>query len=383
MDEVEREKKEQRTIRSTFHIDHLPNPFKIAYLPEQVQDWIAGRGFDFVSVCSYSGEIIYLTPSVKNVLSYASSELIGEKALDYFAPKDRETIEQNFICNTKKVQNFSVAVRNLTDKFIWVDVAIASIYVSEISDIVFITLVKDITDKKESEELLIRSEKMSVAGQLAAGVAHEIRNPLTSLKGFIQLLQAGVEQKEQFYQIMIDEIEKIDTISSELLFIGKPITDKRELEKLSKMINEIVTLLNTQAKRYHITITTSVPKNISLLCDRTQIKQVLINLVKNAIEAMPNGGNISIDATTNEDWCYVSIIDQGTGIPEYLIHKINEPFFTTKPDGTGLGLMISNKIIENHQGKLSIESTELEGSTFTIQLPCFNNQKKVSDSQAY
>lgn len=354
---------------STFYIDNLPETIKLGHLPDTIQNWIETQGFDFVVLCTKSSEILYASASVKKILNYTSADLIKEKALDYLAPSDKQALMENFNLKRKKPQKAVVSVRDLLGKYVWIDAAIASLYISKANKKVYVVLAKDITDKKEAEEMLIRSEKMSVAGQLAAGVAHEIRNPLTALKGFVQLLQAGIEQKEAYYQIMIDEIEKIDTITSELLFIAKPMTDNRKHEDLSKMLNEVVTLLKTQAKRFEIKIEVTVEESISLYCDRTQIKQVFINLIKNAIEAMVDGGTIFIDTTHDDHYGYITFMDQGTGIPKHLIHKLKEPFFTTKKDGTGLGLMISNKIVENHQGKMKIQSEEGVGSTFTLVLP--------------
>ncbi len=136
--------------------------------------------------------------------------------------------------------------------------------------------------------------KMSVAGQLAAGIAHEIRNPLTSLKGFLQLLQAGVNRKEEYYQIMVDEIEKMEAITSELLFISKPMTDNKDWENLPELIDDVITLLHPQAKLKNITIVQEGEDRLRLNCDRSQIKQVFINILKNAIEAMDNPGHIKV-----------------------------------------------------------------------------------------
>ncbi|CQR47596.1 Sporulation kinase A [Paraliobacillus sp. PM-2] len=369
MTETENDVTKYDTTCATFYIDKLPDSISLAYFPDNIQQWIELHGFDFYTICSSSSEILYVSPSVEKILNYTSVDLIGERIVNYLSPIDRQSFIRDFNPCSTETQQFVTNVRNLYGKYIWIDSSIASIYITDTEEMVYISLAKDITDKREAEEMLIRSEKMSVAGQLAAGVAHEIRNPLTSLKGFIQILQAGIERKEEYYQIMLDEIEKIDTISSELLFISKPMTDKKKLEPMSPMVNEVVTLLKTQAKRKQIVINVQIRANVFVHCDRTQIKQVFINLIKNAIEAMDGDGTITVKVSADEKICIIEFIDQGSGIPKHLLHKLKEPFFTTKKDGTGLGLMISNKIIENHQGSMEIRSIKGEGSTFCIRLP--------------
>lgn len=216
---------------------------------------------------------------------------------------------------------------------------------------------------------MIRSEKMSVAGQLAAGIAHEIRNPLTSLKGFLQLLQAGVSREDAYHNIMVDEIEKMENITSELLFISKPMTDHKEMVKLPEMVEDVVTLLQPEAKLKNIEIKMKQISSQNVNCDRSQIKQVFINILKNAIEAMDAPGCIKISSQLQKQGMAIDISDEGPGIPEEIIHKLGEPFFTTKQNGTGLGLMITRQILERHEGKLEILQNEETGSTFKVILP--------------
>lgn len=218
--------------------------------------------------------------------------------------------------------------------------------------------------------MIVQSEKMSIAGQLAAGIAHEIRNPLTSLKGFLQLLQAGVNQKEIYYQIMIEEIEKIEMITSELLFISKPMTDEKKIESIHSMVMDVIMLLKSQAHLKNIEIEWSVDKDLHTYCDRSQIKQVLINIIKNAIEATDKVGVIKIEVQPSMDGdIEIDIIDEGPGISDDIIDKIGEPFFTTKKGGTGLGLMITKQILDQQNGKIFIVNSSEKGSTFRIVLP--------------
>jgi two-component system sporulation sensor kinase A len=345
--------------------------FKFKNLPENVLDMIENYGYDLITICDKRGKILNVSNAIYRILGYKAEDIIGTSLLHYLSSSDKKMVEKKLKQNERPVQKFIVSLRNIKGKYIWVETMVSFMKDSEngAQDLI-VSVTKDITDKKEAEEMMIRSEKMSVAGQLAAGVAHEIRNPLTSLKGFLQLLQAGIDRKEEYYSIMAEEIEKIETITSELLFVSKPMTEAKKVEQLSSMLTDVITLLKAQAKLFTIEIQMDIDEEIKVFCDRLQLKQVFINLIKNAVEEMQNnGGLIQVIANTNESHCFVEIIDEGRGIPDNILHKLKEPFFTTKKDGTGLGLMISSQILEKHGGDLEIMQNKTKGSTFRVILP--------------
>lgn len=229
----------------------------------------------------------------------------------------------------------------------------------------------DITEKKQAEQLLINSEKLSIAGQLAAGIAHEIRNPITAIKGFIQLMKSGVSEKKLYYEIMSSEIERIESILSELLILAKPQMVHSDRKDIRNLLAQVTTLLESQANLNNVQIITECEPDLSpILCDQNQLKQVCINFIKNAIEAMPLGGTLIIQVKTlNENRLVLRFIDHGCGIPEHILTRLGHPFFTTKEKGTGLGFMVSKKIIETHNGTVSVFSKENEGTTIEVCLP--------------
>ncbi|CAB3391023.1 ATP-binding protein [Kyrpidia spormannii] len=234
-----------------------------------------------------------------------------------------------------------------------------------------VVVFKDVTERKRSEELMIKSEKLSVVGQLAAGVAHEIRNPLTALKGFVQLLQSNVHTKDEYFNIMLSELDRIELIINELLILAKPVDVQFQFHDLKVLIETVVALLRTQAILSNVQITTDCdPALPAVLCDENRLKQVLVNLLKNAIEAMPRGGQIVVQARREDDrTILIRIIDEGTGIPEDSLPRLGEPFFTTKEKGVGLGLTMSYQIIESHGGQMHFESEVGAGTTVKILLP--------------
>jgi len=235
--------------------------------------------------------------------------------------------------------------------------------------------IRDITSQKQLEEKVIKAEKFSVIGELAAGIAHEVRNPLTSVKGFLQLLDKKFDQSDQIHQyieIMLDEIKRINRIISEFLLLSKPTVPIKRPTNICEVLYEI--LLLTEGE-FHL-------KNIKLVreydaecpevtVDAEQIKQVFLNLVANALAAMPDGGTLTVSTKYDrfDKAVRIYFADTGIGIDPSHQQLIFDPFFTTREDGTGLGLTVSYRIVENHGGKLEMISSPGDGATFIIHLP--------------
>ncbi|WP_158289316.1 PAS domain S-box protein [Paenibacillus flagellatus] len=231
------------------------------------------------------------------------------------------------------------------------------------------SIIRDTTERKKTQELLRNSEKLSVAGQLAAGIAHEIRNPLTAIKGFHQLMRSG-EAKKEYFDILASELNRIEMILTELLVLAKPQQSRFERKNIVSLLRQVAALLETQAIMTSIRILVQGKEDaLYILCDENQIKQVFINIIKNAIEAMPDGGDVTVGVDRIGERVMIRVTDQGRGIPESQLARIGQPFYTTKENGTGLGLMVTNKIVENHNGAMRIESQVGVGTTFTIELP--------------
>lgn len=233
-------------------------------------------------------------------------------------------------------------------------------------------LILQIKDLNHQEKKLRESEKLSLVGELAAGVAHEIRNPLTTLKGFTQMMAENkdVEANKRYSKIMIDEINRINFIVGEFMVLSKPHIVQYSLTDLSVSIKNVITLLNTQAIINNIEINHEfIGERFFIKCEENQIKQVIANLIKNSIEAMPEGGKIRIIMEQQDSTLVISVIDNGVGISRENLHLLGTPFYTTKTEGTGLGLMVSKKIIQNHNGKFEIKSVPNIATTVMITLP--------------
>ncbi|MBJ6363991.1 PAS domain S-box protein [Paenibacillus sp. GCM10012307] len=232
-------------------------------------------------------------------------------------------------------------------------------------------IVQNVSGQKQTEELLRLSEKLSAAGQLAAGIAHEIRNPLTALKGFTKLLlSAEGDSRARYYEIMQSEFERIELIVGELLMLAKPQTAQYKLNELGHIIEEVVELLITQANLSNVAILIELERDIpSLYCEANQLKQVFVNIIQNAIEAMPKGGLLKVRLYMESGQICADFIDEGVGIHTSQLPRIGQPFYTTKDKGTGLGMLVSMNIIQDHHGTIEYTSEQGIGTTVHVTFP--------------
>lgn len=230
---------------------------------------------------------------------------------------------------------------------------------------------KDISEQTIEGERLMQSEKLSTAGQLAAGIAHEIRNPLTAINGFMKLLRSTEHKKEHYFSIIESELKRIEFIVNELLVLSKPqAVHHSKPMNLTLIIEQVITFMSGQASMRNIEILPIfTEQSIWINGEANQLKQVFINLLKNAIEAMNLGGTIHIDILTCNNEVRVNVQDEGCGMTEKQIKALGQPFFTTKETGTGLGFMITHNIIHNHGGTISIVSQPNQGTTFSVTIP--------------
>jgi len=224
-----------------------------------------------------------------------------------------------------------------------------------------------------------RSERLRAASTLALGLAHEIKNPLTTIKTFSEHLPQKCNDKEfisKFSKLIPSEVERINRIVHRLLNFSKPSPPKFQKTNLHALIKDIVELMSNDFLKYHITVDeTYEDSNLTLCIDPGQIKQVLLNLLLNAKEAMAKGGNLHIDTKIIPmDSLEITITDDGCGIPPEHMKDLFTPFFSTKEGGTGLGLSICHQIIKNHGGTIIAESTLKSGTTFKIRIPLQKHQ---------
>ena len=221
-------------------------------------------------------------------------------------------------------------------------------------------------------EEIQKSEKMKVVATLAAGMAHEIKNPLTSIKTFTEFINKKKDDPEfldKFQDIVTSEVNKIDSIVKQLLEFSKPQELQLKETDINKLLDETLNLLNNDLLKHNIKTEKNYSTLSTIKVDPVQIKQVFLNLLLNAIDAIDKDGKITISTeTTNNDQICITIEDTGKGISKEDLKHIFDPFFTKKDSGTGLGLSIVHGIIEKHGGKIDLKSTLLKGTTFIIKI---------------
>ncbi|MCA0987727.1 PAS domain S-box protein [Guptibacillus algicola] len=327
-----------------------------------------------VSIADKRGKITSVNDKFCETSGYMKKELIGEEHMILDSGYHPESFFTEMRSKISKGEVWKGEINNKkkNGEVFWVDTTIVPFLDDEGEPYQYVYIRKDITNRKQTEEFLRTSDKLSVIGELAAGVAHEIRNPLTSLKGFTQILKSRLsdESDQEFIKIMMSELDRINMIVNEFMVLARPQAVTYEKANILDLIENVLTLIETQAILNNVQIFTRLIKTVpAITCSENQIKQVLINVLKNAIEAMPDGGEIVVSVYVDSTDIMIEVKDNGTGIPDHQLSHLGEPFYTTKKKGNGLGLMICRRIIQNHKGEMTFASEEGLGTTVAIKLP--------------
>ena len=228
----------------------------------------------------------------------------------------------------------------------------------------------DVTDIRRNDKILEQNERLASVSQLAAGLAHEIRNPLTSVRGFLQLLQDKYPDNKDYFDIMLNELDRTNKLISDFLMLAKPSQTKIRITNINCLLKEIMYFMKSQAILNDVEIidlVTYTPYYVN--GDKEQLKQVFINLVRNAIESIESQGIIRVFSQCVANEVFISVEDTGQGIPDEIMPRIFDVLYSSKDMGTGLGLSLCKQIIERHKGRIEVTSTPGKGSTFKVYLP--------------
>ena len=239
---------------------------------------------------------------------------------------------------------------------------------------VLLTVAVDITERKQMEQMLARAERLAAVGRFAAGLAHEINNPLQAICSNLELVMdfdLEPDERERYLHVVRQEIEDLVQITRRALSFARPVDDTRYPVKIASLVKRTLALVEGQLQRAHVQVTTDFPAELPpVFVMPDQVVQVLLNLTINAIEAMPDGGHLHVKACVDGDMLALALTNDGPPIPPEVVEHIFDPFFTTKPAGTGLGLSISYSIVQRHGGTISVENLSGdEGVTFSVTLP--------------
>ncbi|QHW29771.1 PAS domain S-box protein [Paenibacillus rhizovicinus] len=333
---------------------------------------IAENTSDLIMVLAPDHSIRYSSPSHAIVLGYPSLAQDYAELDQIISPDDAKMFDQTVrrIVEQKTSHSMEIRFRHRLGHLIPFDSLCKPVEGKggRVEHIVIIS--RDISERKQAEEFLLQSEKLTIVGELAAGVAHEIRNPLTTIKGFLHLYKSE-NPAIKYGDLIQDELERIEIITNELLSMAKPQAVAYCLVNVKDVIEQTLEFLLPQALLRNIEFVRKFKGDyFPVTCAQNQLKQVFLNIIKNAIEAMPCGGEIHIGLELTADGeCLIAIQDHGVGIPEEHLHRLGQPFYSLKDKGTGLGLMISHKIIKQYHGSIAYQSKVDEGTRIEIRLP--------------
>ncbi|MBO0586050.1 ATP-binding protein [Sporosarcina sp. E16_8] len=332
------------------------------------------RNLEF-GVCQYDvkkGMYLYVSPGIERLIGISVLELMKDPALFVSTcyPEDKIELSRFYEELSNEMTEVEYRVLNKDEKVCWLRTKITPV-IDGVGEVVrYVSITQDISKLKMQDELLRKWDMLNIVGQLSASFAHQVRNPLTTIKGFIQLLSMGPENT--FGAIMAEELIKIEMIIEEFLQLAKPSSGTGfTTASIYNEINRTILLMEKEAMLHSISFNMKLDDEDQFIqCEPMQIQQVLINVMKNSIDAMPNGGEITIRTEVEEGQVVkITLTDTGIGIPSERLNKLGEPFYSLKEKGTGLGLMVSYKIIENHHGSIQFKSTEGYGTTVEIKLP--------------
>ncbi|MDO7788686.1 ATP-binding protein [Desulforamulus aquiferis] len=320
-----------------------------------------------IVVSNSDGEVILCNREIKNVFHREKADIIGkgESLLWVNSSIPFHKWQSNFIN-----MELSIGSREyLVSRF-----SIAGI---EPGKKCYVTVLNDITEVQMQREKLHNLTTLSALGELAAGAAHEIKNPLTTIRGFLQLLRDknGSHQLNELYALSIEELDRINYIVNSMLQLAKPDMDEPQKLSLSYLVKETWELYTCSAVKKGIRVENNLDDDLhEIMGSRKQIKQVLLNFIQNAEKACSQGDKIIVKTYMNSGWVCLEVRDTGKGIHPDHVDKLFSPFFTTEAEGTGIGLAICKRIISDHNGRIQLESELGLGTSFTVSFIPIDNQ---------
>lgn len=328
---------------------------------------------DAIHIMDLDFNIIQMNKAFEEMFEFSSEELLGQPL--FRDSKDQQQIYNSLlmqVIDNNGISDYETVMYTKSGRPVDVSITLSGI-IDEYGDVVaFASITRNITQRIQNEELRRNNEKLSAIGQMAASIAHEIRNPLTTVQGFISLNKTKGNIPEKHMELVIQEIHHMDAIVSQFLSMSKPQIEHWEPVHVHNVIHNIITLMMSSGKLNNIQVQIAAEDALpSLQGSEQHLKQVFVNLIKNSVEAMPEGGklHIHIEEDAKSKQLIITIRDTGTGISEQELSRICDPFYTNKQGGTGLGLLVTQQIISNHQGTLSFSSALGEGTTAIISLP--------------
>jgi len=315
----------------------------------------------------------YMSPSFEKIFEMSIEKVYKEKDLWLQGVHENDRDEVNSAFLFMRYQKVAVEYRFQMKNGDWKWIRSKGYPLQKGDKSIVVGVHEDITSLKEKDELQARTKQNETALRVAAGIAHEIRNPLTSIKGFMQLMMSNKMEVQKYSGIIFSELSRIETIVNEFMLLAKP-TQETELEEtdVHDIMIYVTSLFKNQIEGQEIELIQNFDPSLSeCLSDPKRLKQIFINLVKNAVEAMEDGGSLTVKSEyiRSDSSLRFTVSDTGKGIEQEKLQRIGEPFFTTKEKGTGLGVMVTNKFVESLDGQIRYESEIGKGTSVIVTLP--------------
>lgn len=314
------------------------------------------------------GTIEYVNHKFSQITGYEPEEVIGKNAL-HIEEQLREQFMQVWeAVNSGREWRGELLSRKKNGEIYWEYVSVIPFRNTEGAITHFLKVAEDISERKRIEKEMARLDRLNLVGEMAAGIGHEIRNPMTSVRGFLQLLggKKDCKQYKEYFNIMIEELDRANSIITEYLALAKNKAIDLERNSLNSIVNVLLPLVQADAIKTDKTVKVDLEDIPDLLLDEKEMRQLILNLVRNGLEAMAPGGKLVIKTYIDGEEVVMAVRDEGRGIESDLLEKIGTPFFTTKDQGTGLGLAVCYSIAARHQAEIKVE-TGTGGTTFYVR----------------
>lgn len=327
---------------------------------------------DSISTIDLDFKITSLNLAAQRMYGYTAKEVLGRE-INLIAVQDglrkmKEDYER--IKSGEEVLTRDVQRLKKDGKVIDVSLSLSPIRDDQGQIIGIMGIHRDITDRKQMEAEMKRLDGLNLIGQMAASIAHEIRNPMTTVRGFLQLLgsKPNLLDYKNYFELMIEELDRANSIITEFLSLSRNTPIELNMQNLNTIFNKLLPMLQADALKNEHIIIVELEEIPNFELNEQEIRQVILNLARNGFESMAAGGVITIKTYLENDQAVIAVSDQGSGIPPEVLKNIGKPFLTTKDNGTGLGLAVSYNIVHRYGGTINIE-TGTEGTTFVIKLP--------------
>ena len=327
---------------------------------------------DGISTMDLDLKITSLNLAAQRMYGYTATEVLGREMTLLAVPEGFKLLKEDVerILSGEEVLTRDVQRKKKDGKVIEVSRSISPIRDDQAHIIGIMGITRDVTERKQMEAEMKRLDGLNIIGEMAASIAHEIRNPMTTVRGFLQMLGAkpNLLEYKDYFQLMIEELDRANSIITEFLSLSRNTPIALSMQNLNTILNKLLPMLQADALRSENNIIVELEEIPNLELDEQEIRQVILNLARNGLESMSAGGVMTIKTYLENDQTVMSFSDQGPGIPAEVLENIGKPFLTTKDNGTGLGLPVSYNIVYRHGGTINIE-TGTEGTTFLIKLP--------------